>query len=427
MADRRIRGRIPGGWLTVARLGILVSVLLALSACWSTDRDSSAEGDGDSDSVGRLTITGAGATFPFPIYSRWFSIYSRDHPVRINYQSIGSGGGIRQMIEGTVDFGATDAPLTEEDLDRIPGTLSIPTVLGAVVLTYNLPDMARSLRLDGEIIAGIFLGEITRWRDPRILAMNPDVEIPDRDIIPVHRSDGSGTTYVFTDYLNEISPAWRTRVGRGNAVRWPTGLGARGNEGVTGQVRQSPGAIGYVEQVFARQNNLPMADVRNRRGQFVAPSIEATTRAADGLAERIPDDDDFRLSIVDADTEGAYPIAAWTYLLIAPHYRDCNRGRAILEVIRWALLERADDVRDLNYAPLTLEIRVRALNALKTVTCGTDRRPIFDPDRDFMAEAIGEVEAPELEIEIDGEPEPESDPVPPSELEAGADPDGRQY
>ena len=391
----------------VGRVGVLVSTILLLSACWSFDHETEGDGTEATDAGGRLTLTGAGATFPFPIYSRWFAIYSRDHPVRINYQSIGSGGGIRQMIEGTVEFGATDAPLTEEDLERIPGTLSIPTVLGAVVLTYNLPGLPQTLRLDGEVIAGIFLGEITRWRDPRIVALNPDADIPDRDIIPVHRSDGSGTTYVFTDYLQEVSPAWRTRVGRGNAVRWPTGLGARGNEGVTGQVRQSPGAIGYVEQVFARQNNLPMADVRNRQGQFVAPSIDATTRAAAGLAERIPDNDDFRLSIVDADADGAYPIASWTYLLIAPHYRDCNRARAILEVIRWALLEREDDVSDLNYAPLTLEIRVRALNALKRVTCGADERPVFDPDRDFMAEALGETETPEVEIEVDDPSEAE--------------------
>ncbi|TVP47696.1 MAG: phosphate ABC transporter substrate-binding protein PstS, partial [Gemmatimonadales bacterium] len=292
---------------------------------------------------------------------------------------------IRQMIEGTVDFGATDAPLTEEDLDRIPGTLSIPTVLGAVVLTYNLPGLEGTVRLDGETIAGIFLGEITRWRDPRIRRLNPDIDFPDRDIIPVHRSDGSGTTYVFTDFLNEISPSWRTRVGRGNAVRWPTGLGARGNEGVTGQIRQAPGGIGYVEQVFARQNNLPVAQVQNGRGEFVTPSIAATTAAAGGLLERVVNDD-FRLSIVNSDAEGAYPISSWTYLLVAPQMRDCTRAVALLEVIRWALLEAEGDARDLGYAPLTPEIRIRALEAMKVVTCGTDRRPVLDPERDFAAE-----------------------------------------
>ncbi len=371
------------------RPAVLLLTALAVAGCWSSDRPVP-EGEEDGrDSGAQLTITGAGASFPFPIYSRWFSIYSRENPVRINYQSIGSGGGIRQMIAGTVDFGATDAPLTEEDLERIPGTLSIPTVLGAVVLTYNLPGLEAPVRLDGETLAAIFLGELRRWRDPRIQALNPGVEFPDRDIIPVNRSDGSGTTYVFTDFLYEVSPAWRSRVGRGNAVRWPTGLGARGNEGVTGQVRQTPGAIGYVEQVFARQNNLPMASVRNVRGEFVAPSIEATTLAAAGLLERIPDNDDFRLSIVNADADGAYPIAAWTYLLIRPHMEDCRRARALLDLIRWSLLEREDDVRALNYAPLTMEIRLRALNALRVVTCGPERTPVFDPAIRFEAPESG--------------------------------------
>ncbi len=355
------------------------------AGCWSTESDAGSDDPTATAQAGQITLTGAGATFPYPIYARWFSVYNQQTGVRINYQSIGSGGGIRQMIEGTVEFGATDAPLTEEDLARIPGTLSIPTVLGAVVLTYNLPGLEGTVRLDGETIAGIFLGEIRRWRDPRIQALNPGVEFPDRDIIPVHRSDGSGTTYVFTDYLGVISPAWRTRVGTGNAVRWPTGLGARGNEGVTGQVRQAPGGIGYVEQVFARQNNLPMAEVRNARGEFIAPSIGATTAAAGGLLERVVDDD-FRLSIVNADAEGAYPISSWTYLLIRPHMRDCTRVAALLEVIRWALLEGESHVLDLNYAPLTPELRLRAMEALKVVTCGAENRPVIDPARDFRAE-----------------------------------------
>jgi len=362
--------------IAVLCVGLLSWVSLVTACSGPGDDEGGEEARGRS---GQLTLIGAGATFPFPIYSRWFSAYARENPVRINYQSIGSGGGIRQMIEGTVDFGATDAPLTQEDLDRIPGTLSIPTVLGAVVLTYNLPGLEAPLRLDGEAISAIFLGELRRWRDPRILALNPGVEFPDRDIIPVHRSDGSGTTYVFTDYLYEVSPAWQTRVGRGNAVRWPTGLGARGNEGVTGQVRQSPGAIGYVEQVFARQNNLPMAALRNRLGEFVVPSIDATTRAAAGLAERISEDDDFRLSIVDADAEGAYPISSWTYLLIAPHMPDCRKAEALLTVIRWAFSSEGDDhVLALNYAPLTEEVKERALTALDVVTCGADRTSVAE-------------------------------------------------
>ncbi len=361
-------------------------IVFTATGCWSTDNagDTAAEegAEGASDAA-EVTLTGAGATFPYPIYSRWFSLYSEANPVRVNYQSIGSGGGIRQMIEGTVDFGATDAPLTDEDEASIPGTLSIPTVLGAVVITYNLPDLTTPLQLDGETIAAIFLGEITSWQDPRIAALNPGVTLPDQDVIPVTRSDGSGTTYVFTDFLAAVSPIFTSRVGRGNAVSWPTGLGARGNEGVTGQVRQTPGSVGYVEQVYARQNDLPMAAIRNAAGEFVAPSIEATTAAAVGLEERIPANDDFRLSIVNAAGPGAYPIASWTYLLIAPHMEDCARAEALVNLIEWALMEGEGDAVALGYAPLTMEIRVRAMNALKVVTCGAESRPVIDPAEVF--------------------------------------------
>jgi phosphate transport system substrate-binding protein len=358
-----------------------------LSGCWSSDTpdDAAAGGEGVGAAAAQVTLTGAGATFPYPIYSRWFAVYAESNPVRVNYQSIGSGGGIRQMIEGTVDFGATDAPLTDEDLASIPGTLSIPTVLGAVVVTYNLPELTTPLQLDGETIAAAFLGEITNWSDPRLAALNPGVPLPDQDIIPVHRSDGSGTTYVFTDYLAAVSPVFTSRVGRGNAVSWPTGLGARGNEGVTGQVRQTPGSIGYVEQVYARQNDLPMAAIRNAAGEFVAPGIEATTAAAVGLEARIPEDNDFRLSIVNAGGAGAYPIASWTYLLIAPHMEDCARATGLLELIEWALMEGEGDAVALGYAPLTMEIRVRAMNALKVVTCGAENRPVIDPSETFGA------------------------------------------
>lgn len=359
----------------VYRVPLLVLTAFLIAGCSGSDEEGSASAD--SPPEGTFTITGAGATFPYPIYSRWFSIYSENNPVRVNYQSIGSGGGIRQMIEGTVDFGATDAPLTDEDLARIPGTISLPMVLGSVVLTYNLPGLEEPLRLDGEAIAAIFLGDLTRWRDPRILELNPGVVFPDRDIIPAHRSDGSGTTYVFTDYLSEVSPPWRNVVGRGNAVRWPTGLGARGNEGVTGQVRQSPGAIGYVEQVFARQNDLPMALLRNQQGEFVSPSTEATTKAASGLADRIPENDDFRLSIVNAEAPGAYPISSWTYILLPPHFPDCRLGRAVGDLLAWAILEGDEDVRTLNYAPLSPDMKERVLGALTKVTCGEGRESLF--------------------------------------------------
>lgn len=344
-----------------------------IAGCWSSD-----SGDSADDPGATVTLTGAGATFPYPIYSRWFSKYSEANPsVRVNYQSVGSSGGIQQMIAKTVDFGATDAPLSQENLAQIPGTISIPMVLGSVAITYNLPELTSPIRLDGEAIAGIFLGEITSWRDSRIAALNPGISLPDRDIIAVYRSDGSGTTYVFTDYLAAVSPEWSEAVGRGNAVSWPSGLGARGNEGITGQIQLTEGSVGYVEQVYARENNLPMAEVRNRNGDFVAPSIEATTLAASGLAARIPANNDFRLSIVDAEGAGAYPISSWTYLLVAPHFEDCGKGKALLDLIRWALTEGEDDAVALNYAPLSEEVRTRALSALEVVTCGTDRAPIL--------------------------------------------------
>jgi phosphate transport system substrate-binding protein len=351
---------------------VTVAFAALLAGCWSSDSEDSRNAAG-----GDVTITGAGATFPYPIYSRWFAKYSDANPVRVNYQSVGSGAGIQQMIEGTVDFGATDAPLTDQNLAQIPGTLSIPMVLGSVAITYNLSEIRNPLRLDGATIAGIFLGEIARWNDPRIAALNPGVPLPNRDIIAVYRADGSGTTYVFTDYLAEVSPEWRDVVGRGNAVSWPTGLGARGNEGISGQVQQTPGSIGYVEQVFARQNNLPMAEIANQDGDFVAPSIEATTLAASGLAARIPANNDFRLSIVNAPGAGAYPISSWTYLLVAPHFEDCGKGRALLDLIRWSLIQGEADAVALHYAPLSEEVCDRALEAIEVVTCGANRAPIL--------------------------------------------------
>ena len=371
------------------RSSVRAAVLLLVlgpSACWSTDGGGGTAAIGEGEPRrGQLTLTGAGATFPYPIYSRWFATYSGNNPVRVNYQSVGSGGGIRQMIEGVVDFGATDAPLTEEDLARMPGTLSIPMVIGSVAITYNLSGLPDGLRFDGPLIAAIFLGEVTHWRDPRIAALNPGVTFPDRDIIPVHRSDGSGTTYVFTDYLAEISPPWQASVGRGNAVRWPTGLGARGNEGVTGQIRHIEGGIGYVEQVYAAQNELPIARIRNRSGEFLAPSASAATAATDGFEARIAESGDFRLSIVNPPGKGAYPVASWTYLLVAPHIEECRRAEALLDLIEWSLMEGAEGAEALDYAPLTLEIRVRALRALKVVTCGPERRFVIEPGNDFGA------------------------------------------
>ena len=352
---------------------------LGVSACWSTD-GGGAPGEGG---VGRLTLTGAGATFPYPIYSRWFGTFSDNNPVRVNYQSVGSGGGIRQMIEGVVDFGATDAPLTAEDLARMPGTLSIPMVIGSVAITYNLPGLDRPLRLDGPTVAAIFSGEVTRWRDPRLTALNPGTGLPDRDIIAVHRSDGSGTTYVFTDYLAGSAPPGGPRSAGATRSGGPPASARGATRGVTGQVRHIEGAIGYVEQVFAAQNDLPMARLENPAGEFVAPSVAAATAAAAGFEERIAANDDFRLSIVNSPSPGAYPVSSWTYLLVAPQIAECRRAEALADLVEWSLMEGAEAAEALSYAPLTLEIRVRALEALKAVTCGPERRPVIDPGEDF--------------------------------------------
>jgi phosphate transport system substrate-binding protein len=347
---------------------------LMLAACGGGDAPDARQGGATG---GTVTLVGAGATFPFPVYGRWFHEYQREHPVRVNYQSIGSGGGIRQFIEGTVDFGATDAPIGDEDAGRAPnGTLSLPTVIGAVVLTYNVPGLEGELRLDGPTIAGIFLGEIRQWNDPRIAALNPGVQLPARAVLPVHRSDGSGTTYVFVDYLSAVSSTFRDRVGVGTSVRWPTGIGAKGNEGVTGQVRQTPGAIGYVEQVYARQNDLPMASVGNRSGEFVHPSLEATRTAARVIREQVdPADPDFRISIVDSPAAGAYPISSMTYVLLPQHLEDCRKASALVEVWEWALREGDAMALELNYAPLPDELQELVVGQLGRVTCGADRAP----------------------------------------------------
>jgi phosphate transport system substrate-binding protein len=324
-----------------------------------------------------VTLTGAGATFPYPVYSRWFNIYAREHGVRVNYQSIGSGGGIRQITERTVDFGASDAPMREEAMERAGHPLNLPTVLGAVVITYNLPGFEGQLRLDGPTVADIFLGRITRWTDPRIVRLNPHLRLPDTDLLVVHRSDGSGTTYVFSDYLSKVSPEWKERVGNAQALRWPTGLGAKGNEGVAGQLRMIPGAVGYVEQSFARQLNMPTAAILNRSGNFIVPSIAATTAAVEGIGGRLGPDNDFRLSIVDMEGPDAYPIASWTYLLVPRHFDDCGRARALYGVIRWAFESGDDDARRLFYAPLPADVKSLVLSTWRdSVTCGAQRTPI---------------------------------------------------
>ena len=298
-----------------------------------------------------VLVNGAGATFPYPIYSKWFDEFHKRNPdVQINYQSIGSGGGIRQVTDGTVDFGASDGPMTEEQLaaTKVP-ILHLPTVLGAVVPTFNLAGV-ETLRFTPEILAGVFLGKITRWDDAAIVQANPGVKLPAQAIVPVHRSDGSGTTYVFTDYLTKVSPEWASTAGKGTAVNWPVGIGGKGNEGVTGLVKQTPNTIGYVELVYAVQNKLPVCAVRNRSGRFVEASLDSITAAAASAASSMPAD--FRVSITDAATADAYPIASFTWLLVPTRIKDAEKGRAMKDFLARMLVDGQKLAPALQYAPL---------------------------------------------------------------------------
>jgi phosphate transport system substrate-binding protein len=338
----------------------------------SAGRTDSASGTPAAATSGGADLTGAGATFPYPLYSKWFSDYAAKTGVKINYQSIGSGGGIRQLTEQTVDFGASDAPMTDEELAKAKGgpILHIPTVLGADVVTYNVPGVTQTLKLTGELIADIFLGRVTKWNDSRIAALNPGAALPARDVLVVHRSDGSGTTYIFTDYLSAVSSAWRQAVGKGKEVKWPVGLGAKGNEGVAGQVKQTPGTIGYVELVYAKQNNLPVAAVRNAAGSFVTPSIEAVTAAAAGVAEKLPANTDYRLSIVNAPGASAYPISSFTWLLVYQNQADPEKGRKLVDFLKWALHEGEQSASALDFAPLPPALTARLDSTIASIRVG---------------------------------------------------------
>ena len=312
-------------------------------------------------------LTGAGATFPQPIYNKWFSDYAAAKKVKINYQAIGSGGGIKQLSEQTVDFGATDAPMSDAELAAAKGgkIQHIPTVLGAVVITYNVPELKKELRLDGPTLASIFLGEITKWNDSRIAALNPGVKFPATDILVVHRSDGSGTSYVFTDYLSTVSPSWATKPGKGKDVQWPVGLGGKGNDGVAGQVKQLPGSIGYVELAYAKQNKLAYAQMKNASGEFITPSIGAVTAAAAGA--KLPANTDYRVSIVNATGKGAYPISSFTWLIIYDNQTNADKSRKLLDFIKWALTDGEKSAAALDYAPIPSAMATALIKRLGTV------------------------------------------------------------
>jgi phosphate transport system substrate-binding protein len=312
-------------------------------------------------------LNAAGATFPYPIYSKWFSEYHKQHPdVAINYQSIGSGGGIRQVLEGTVDFGASDGPMTDEQLGQAKvKILHVPTVLGAVVPAYNVPGVTGDLKFSPEVIAGICLGKITHWNDAAIAKDNPGVKFPDKPIIVVHRSDGSGTSYIFTDYLSKVSPQWQSQVGKGTSVKWPVGLGAKGNEGVAGMIKQQEGAFGYVELIYAVQNNIGYGVVKNASGKWVKGSLEGATAAAASVKE-MPGD--FRVSITNPPGKDAYPIASFTWLLIPAEFKDHAKGKAVVDFLNWMLDKGEPMTVALNYAPLPKSVatKVRAeVNGIK--------------------------------------------------------------
>jgi len=312
------------------------------------------------------TLNGAGATFPYPMYSKWFSEYHKAHPdVEINYQSIGSGGGIRQVLAGTVDFGASDGPMTDAQLAEAKFKIfHIPTVLGSVVPAYNVPGITGDVKFTPEILAGIFLGRITNWNDAAIAKANPGVKFPSQDIVVVHRSDGSGTTYIFTDYLSKVSNDWKDGPSKGTSVKWPIGLGGKGNEGVAGLIRQMPGAIGYVELIYAVQNNISYGSVKNSAGEFVKASLESTTAAA-GSVKTMPAD--FRVSITNPPGRDAYPIASFTWLLIPEKAKDPNRGKIISDFLNWMLDEGQKMTSALTYAPLPTSVAEKVRATVKQV------------------------------------------------------------
>lgn len=316
--------------------------------------------------VSAQQINGAGATFPYPIYSKWFHEYHAQHPnLEINYQSIGSGGGIQQLIAGTVDFGASDGPMMDEQLAKAKvKILHIPTVLGSDVPAYNVPGVREGIKFSPDVLADIFLGKITTWNDARIAKDNPGVKLPGQGIIVVHRSDGSGTTYIFTDYLSKVSPEWKDRVGKGTAVKWPIGLGAKGNEGVAGMLRQTPGSIGYVELIYALQNSITFGSVKNAAGEFVKASLESTTAAARSM-KNMPAD--FRVSITNAPGKEAYPISSFTWMLVPQRWQDKTKEQAFVAFLNWMLTDGQKDAEGLKYAPLPQSVVVKVKAAAASI------------------------------------------------------------
>ena len=355
-------------WIGAVLLFAL-GLALSVTSCKQSTGNSSA-----TQRTSGTNLNGAGATFPYPLYSKWFDIYSKlPDGARINYQSIGSGGGIKQLRAGTVDFGASDAPLSDEEMKAMPAPVAhLPMVVGAVVLSYNLPGIATGLKLNQEAIAGIFLGDITKWNDAKIAAVNPKVKLPNLPIAVAHRSDGSGTSYIFTSYLAAISKPWATRVGSGKSVNWPVGIGGKGNEGVSGVLKQTPGSIGYVELAYAEQNKLAYAAIRNQAGSFISPSIASTTAAAANAVQAMKKD--IRVSIVNAPGATAYPISGFTYILLYKEQPDRAKGLALVNFLWWAIHDGQQQAKPLLYAPLPAEVVAMNERTLNAVT--NDGKPL---------------------------------------------------
>ncbi len=322
----------------------------------------------------RAKLTGAGATFPNPLYTRWFSDYKSDIApgVEVNYQAIGSGGGIQQITAKTVDFGASDAPMSDAELQKAPGIQHIPTTLGTVVITYNLDGVNAPLKLDGDTIAKIYLGDVKKWNDPAIAGQNPGVSLPDANITVVHRSDGSGTSFVFTDYLSSVSAGWKSKVGTSKNPQWPVGLGGQGNDGVTQQVKQNKNSIGYVELIYADKNKLPAALIKNKSGEYVTPSTQSTSLAAEGVT--LPDD--YRVSIVNSPTKGAYPIASFTYILLYRDQQDPTKGKVLVDLLWWAIHDGQKTTTELDYAPLPPDV-VKAVERTLTTQITSGGQPVL--------------------------------------------------
>jgi phosphate transport system substrate-binding protein len=349
------------------RRALIAATALLVTTLGACDRKPAATDDTMQASATspRVDLTGAGATFPYPLYSRWFNDYAQKTNVRINYQSIGSGGGIRQVIAHTVDFGATDVPMSDEELQAAEGHVEhIPTALGAVAITYNLPGIKRPLRLSGDVVANIFLGHITKWNDPKLKALNPDLDLPARDILVVHRADGSGTSYILSDYLASVNAEWAMGPGRGKDVRWATGIGGKGNEGVAGQVKAMAGAFGYIEVVYARQNFLPVAHIQNKAGNFASPQAHEISSAAASITDSLSSTSDLRVSLVNAPGADAYPITSFTWMLVSPTTIGQVKTKQLTTFLRWALKDGETLAGELGYVPLPEATAQRVLARL---------------------------------------------------------------